>query len=54
MNKLMLKDLELIIEEIKKENIKLPVTNIIKEYYKKLVKLGYEKEDTSNLIRLLK
>lgn len=55
MNKLMLKDLNLIFEEISKEGkINLTVTKLIKNKYKKLVKLGYEKEDTSNLIRLLK
>lgn len=55
MNKLMLKDLNLIFEEVSKGgNINLTVTKLIKNKYKKLVKLGYEKEDTSNLIRLLK
>ena len=54
MNKLMLKDLNLIFDEITESDIKLPITKIIKTKYKKLIKLGYEKEDTSNLIRLLK
>ena len=53
MNKLMLKDLNIIFNEIDQTNIKLPQTKLIKSYYKKLIKLGYEKEDTSNLIRLL-
>ena len=53
MNKLMLKDLNIIFDEIKKSNIKLPVTNIIRKNYKNLIKLGFESEDTSNLIRLL-
>ena len=53
MNKLMLKDLDIIIKEINKSDIKLPVTKIIKNNYQKLIKLGFEKEDTSNLIRLL-
>ena len=53
MNKLMLKDLNIIFDEIDQTNIKLPQTKLIKSYYKKLIKLGYEKEDTSNLIRLL-
>ena len=55
MNKLMLKDLNLIFNEIENsEKINLQITRLIKNKYKKLVKLGFEKEDTSNLIRLLK
>ena len=55
MNKLMLKDLNLIFHEIENsEKINLQITRLIKNKYKKLVKLGFEKEDTSNLIRLLK
>ena len=53
MNKLMLKDLDIIIKEINQSDIKLPVTKTIKKNYQKLIKLGFEKEDTSNLIRLL-
>ncbi len=53
MNKLMLKDLNIIIKEINQSDIKLPVTRIIKNNYQKLIKLGFENEDTSNLIRLL-
>ena len=53
MNKLMLKDLDIIIKEINQSDIRLPVTKIIKNNYKKLIKLVFEKEDTSNLIRLL-
>ena len=54
MNKLMLKDLNLIFEENKTSKYKLPITNIIKKNYIKLVKMGFSEEDTSNLIRLLK
>ena len=54
MNKLMLKDLKLLLHESKKSNIKLPITKRIKNYYNTLVKSGFSKEDTSNLIRLLK
>ncbi len=55
MNKLMLKDLNLIFNETKNsEKTNLQITRLIKNKYKKLVKLGFEKEDTSNLIRLLK
>jgi len=54
MNKLMLKDLKLISEELSKSNIKLPITKKIMNYYDILVQSGYDKEDTSNLIRLLK
>jgi len=53
MNKLMLKDLNLIFQNIDDVK-KLPLTIQIKRYYQKLVKLGYKKEDTSSLIRLLK
>ena len=53
MNKLMLKDLDIIIKEINQSDIRLRVTKIIKNNYQKLIKLGFEKEDTSNLIRLL-
>ncbi|MFL2661771.1 MAG: NAD(P)-dependent oxidoreductase [Alphaproteobacteria bacterium] len=54
MNKLMLKDLNLVMDEVKNTNIRIPTTKLIKDFYSELVKLGYEKEDTSNLIRLLK
>ena len=54
MNKLMLKDLNIILNQIKKNKINLPVTKKIKLYYQILVNNGFEKEDTSNLIRLLK
>ena len=50
----MMLDLNLIFQEIKDSKIKLPVTKIIKGYYEQLIKEGYELEDTSNLIRLLK
>ena len=54
MNKLMLKDLKILLDESKSSNIKLPITKQIKSFYVSLVKKGYSKEDTSNLIRLLK
>ena len=54
MNKLMLKDLNLIFDEIKSSNYELPITKLIKRKYKKLMDMGFEEEDTSNLIRLLK
>ncbi len=54
MNKLMLKDLKILIDESSTSNIKLPITKKIKSFYSNLVKKGYSKEDTSNLIRLLK
>ncbi len=53
MNKLMLKDLKIILKETKNVKINLPITKIIKGYYSNLVKKGYSHEDTSNLIRLL-
>ena len=54
MNKLMLKDLKILLNESKISNIELPITKRIKGFYTKLIKKGYSKEDTSNLIRLLK
>ena len=54
MNKLMLKDLKIVLQESKNININLPITKLIKKYYSSLVKKGYSNEDTSNLIRLLK
>ena len=53
MNQLMLKDLKILLEESNSSNIKLPITKQIKNFYKQLIKKGYSKEDTSNLIRLL-
>ncbi|MFL2679140.1 MAG: NAD(P)-dependent oxidoreductase [Alphaproteobacteria bacterium] len=53
MNKLMLKDLNLVLDKSLKSNLKLPSTSKIRNYYKKLVRQGYSMEDTSNLIRLL-
>ena len=40
MNKLMLKDLKIILKETKNVNINLPITKIIKGYYSNLVKKG--------------
>ena len=54
MNKLMLKDLKLISNEISKTDLKLPTTKMIMNSYKKLINLGFGEEDTSNLIRLLR
>ncbi len=54
MNKLMLKDLKIVLQESKNIKINLPNTKLIKNYYSDLVKKGYSNEDTSNLIRLLK
>ena len=49
MNKLMLKDLNLVMNEAQNTNIRIPTTKLIKNFYSELVKLGFEKEDTSNL-----
>ena len=54
MNKHMLKDLKLVLKESKSSKINLPITKIIKGFYTVLVRNGFSKEDTSNLIRLLK
>mgnify|MGYP003326240449 CR=1 FL=1 len=43
MNKLMLKDLDIIIKEINQSDIRLPVTKIIKNKYKKLRKKNSNK-----------
>ncbi len=53
MNKLMLKDLNLIVNCDNKGS-NLPMTKQILKYYKKLVKMGYATDDTSSLIRLIK
>ena len=53
MNKLMYKDLNLVFKSSNK-NLKLPITKILKQYYRRLIKEGHENEDTSSLIRLLK
>ena len=54
MNKLMLKDLKIVLKETKNIDVNLTITKIIKGYYSDLVKKGFSREDTSNLIRLLK
>ena len=54
MNKLMLKDLKIVLQESKSSKLNLPITKLIKNFYSELVKKGYSREDTSNLIRLLK
>lgn len=53
MNKWMKKDLLIIINAAKKENISLPCTNKILAFYKQLIKEGYDNLDTSSLIKLL-
>ncbi len=53
MNKLMLKDLNLVLN-CDNKNFNLPMTKQILKYYKKLVKMGYATDDTSSLIRLIK
>ncbi len=50
---LMHKDLLICIDEAKKNNANLPVTKIIDEFYKKLIDNGYNRNDTSSLIKLL-
>ena len=49
---LMIKDLNIVIDEASKERINLEVTNLIKKKYLTLSKLGYGDDDTSALIRL--
>ena len=50
----MLKDLKIVLQESKFSKLNLPITKLIKNFYSELVKKGYSREDTSNLIRLLK
>ena len=54
MNKWMKKDLDIVINSANKSKINIPCTLKIHEFYKKLIKNGYEKYDTSSLIKLLK
>lgn len=49
---LMIKDLNIVIDEASKERINLEVTDLIKKKYQALSKSGYGDEDTSALIRL--
>ena len=50
---LMHKDLQICLKEATKNNANLPITKIIDEFYKKLILEGYNRNDTSSLIRLL-
>ena len=53
MNKWMHKDLKIIKTSAKNSGISIPITNKILNYYSKLIEKGYDKDDTSSLIRLL-
>jgi len=50
----MRKDLSICFEEAKKNNAKLPITEIIDQYYSEVQKKGGKRWDTSSLISLLK
>ena len=50
---LMHKDLQICIEEAKKNGANLPVTHIIDGYYLDLINKGFNRFDTSSLIKLL-
>ncbi|PPR16794.1 MAG: 2-hydroxy-3-oxopropionate reductase [Alphaproteobacteria bacterium MarineAlpha9_Bin3] len=50
---LMHKDLQICINESSKNNANLPITKLIDEFYKNLINKGYNRNDTSSLIRLL-
>mgnify|MGYP003951514109 CR=1 FL=1 len=50
---LMHKDLQICIEEAKKNYSKLPITELIDDFYLKLIKQGHNRFDTSSLIKLL-
>ena len=50
----MRKDLNIALEEAKKNNSLLPITKIIDEYYGDVQKLGGKRWDTSSLIKRLR
>ena len=50
----MRKDLSICFDEAKKNNAKLPITEVIDDYYSKVQKIGGNRWDTSSLISLLK
>jgi len=50
---LMHKDLQICIEESKKNNANLPITKLIDEFYVKLIQQDCNRFDTSSLIKLL-
>jgi len=50
----MRKDLSICFEEAKKNNAKLPITEIVDQYYSEVQKIGGKRWDTSSLISLLK
>ena len=50
----MRKDLKIALEEAKKNNSLLPITEIVDQYYGDVQKLGGNRWDTSSLIRRLR
>ena len=50
----MRKDLKIALEEAKKNNSLLPITEIVDQYYGDIQKLGGNRWDTSSLIRRLR
>jgi 3-hydroxyisobutyrate dehydrogenase len=50
---LMHKDLQICIDESKKNGANIPITNIIDNFYKDLIESGNSRKDTSSLIKLL-
>ena len=50
---LMHKDLQICIDESNKNNANIPITKTIDDFYKKLIDKGYNRNDTSSLIKLL-
>ena len=54
MNKHMYKDLKILEKVATKKKIKLPITREIIKFYKTLIEDGFESDDTSSLIKLLK
>jgi 3-hydroxyisobutyrate dehydrogenase len=52
-NKHMHKDLQLAIKEANANNIDIPVTTMVDQFYEELLDKGYEEDDFSSLIKLL-
>ena len=50
----MRKDLKIALEEAKKNNSLLPITEIVDQYYGDVQKLGGKRWDTSSLIKRLR
>jgi 3-hydroxyisobutyrate dehydrogenase len=52
--KWMLKDLDITMDEAARNNAKLPVTALVREFYREISRMGGEQWDTSSLLRRLR